>query len=434
MARASPAAALLLAVSAVLAFHSAGAAALDADALSQRYRNWHYFPDWVIPPLCMNPFTCKSNATSRVTDVFQIVQLPEEPGLWRAFYLQFDGIGYETYSASSLDMVHFDLADPTLIPGQPGCIASPRAGRPPLADAKPVKGDADWGGITFIGPLLQNYTVGAPAVLRRTSNGKLWYAAGGYPGTGYEAGAGADFIFESADGLNWKHAVPHTPFLDPVPAHGAAPWESNVIYAPFLFPALDGSLGDFYNAQRQGGLEESGAAYLPGGAEALPGWDAATNTSLWRRDAANPLLPNDVNASFQASDPKVFYDAEQGVWINLYFCNGDYKEPPYAGGANICIAFSLDQRQWVKSSTPLYAHGGHPKGYDAEHAHKVWLTTNPATGVQCEWRGGGGGALGRRRPIAARLAHATPIPPPHTHPLQISTTLACLAGGGASCS
>jgi hypothetical protein len=89
-------------------------------------------------------------------------------------------------------MVHFDLADPTLIPGQPGCVASPRAGRPPLADAKPVKGDADWGGITFIGPLLQNYTVGAPAVLRRTSNGKLWYAAGGYPGTGYEAGAGAE--------------------------------------------------------------------------------------------------------------------------------------------------------------------------------------------------------------------------------------------------
>jgi hypothetical protein len=323
-----------------------------------------------------------------------------------------DGVGYETYSASTLDMVHFDLADPTLIPGQPGCVASPRAGRPPLADAKPVKGDSDWGGITFIGPLLQNYTVGAPAVLRRTSSGSLWYAAGGYPGTGYEVGAGADFIFESADGLNWRHAVPHTPFLDPVPAHGAGPWESNVIYAPFLFPALDGSLGDFYNAQRAGGLEESGAAYLPGGAEALPGWDAATNTSLWRRDAANPLLPNDVNASYQAADPKVFYDAEQGVWINIYFCNGGYKEPPYAGGANICIAFSLDQREWVKSSTPLYAHGGHPKGYDAEHAHKVWLTTNPATGVQCEWGG--------RGPAAAGLRGAAPRPLPAPQPLLLT--------------
>jgi hypothetical protein len=355
----------------------AARAPLDPDALSQRYRGWHYYPDWIIPPLCMNPFTCHANATSNVTDVFQLVQLPEEPGLWRAFYLQFDGIGYETYSASSLDMVHFDLADPTLIRGQPGCVVSPRAGRPPTADVKPVKGDLDWGGITFIGPLLENYTVGAPSVLRRTSNGRLWYAAGGYPGTGYENGAGADFIFTSVNGLDWVHATPHTPFLDPLPAHGAQPWESSVIYAPFLFPALDGSLGDFYNAQRPGGCEESGAAYLPGGAEALPGFDAATNSSLWRRDPANPLLPNDASATYQASDPKVWYDSVQDVWILIYFCNGDGT----GGGADICIAFSADQKEWLKSSTPLYAHGGHPRGYDSEHAHKVWLTADPATGI-----------------------------------------------------
>jgi hypothetical protein len=72
---------------AVLLAAATSAAALDPDALSQRYRNWHYYPDWIIPPLCMNPFTCKANASGGVTDVFQLVQLPEEPGMWRAFYL-----------------------------------------------------------------------------------------------------------------------------------------------------------------------------------------------------------------------------------------------------------------------------------------------------------------------------------------------------------
>ena len=100
------------------------------------------------------------------------------------------------------------------------------------------------------------------------------------------------------------------------------------------------------------------------------------------------------------------------MWILLYFCSGAYHHPPYAGGANICIAFSLDQREWVKSSTPLYAHGGHPKGYDAEHAHKVWLTTNPATGVQCEWGG--------RGPAAAGLRGAAPRPLPAPQPLLLT--------------
>jgi hypothetical protein len=362
-----------------------GVLALDADALSQRYRNWHYYPDWIIPPICLNPFTCKSNTSQTTTDVVQVFQIPgDTPGLWRAVYLQFDGTGYETYMATSSDMVSFNLSNPTLAPGQPGCIFSPRAGRPPLAGYKPQNGEFDFGGITFIGPLLDNYTVGAPATLKKTSKGSMWYAYGAYPSFGYESGPGADGMASSQDGMNWVRASPKA-IVDTVAGHGAQPWESKQVYAPFLFPALDGSLGDFYNAANAGGHEQSGVAYLPGGAEALPGFDFATNTSLWVRDPANPLITNDVNASYQAADPKVFYDAEQGVWINIYFCNGNYPTPPYAGGANICMAFSTDQKVWVKASTPIYAHGGHPKGYDSEHAHKSWLTTDPKTGIQCEF-------------------------------------------------
>ena len=356
------------------------AAALDPDALSARYRGWRYYPEWIIPPVCLNPFTCATNTSQTTTDVFQLWQTPDNPGVWRGVYLQYDGRGYETYMATSTDMVNFNLSNPTLVPGQPGAIFSPRAGRPPLdGQPKPADGDFDFGGQTFIGPLLENYTVGAPAVLRKTSKGVYWYAYGAYPTFGYESAPGADGLAFSADGLHWTRAAPRA-FVDTVAAHGAQPWEARQVYAPFLFPALDGRLGDMYNAADAAGNEQSGAAYLPGGAEALPGFDAATNASLWVRDAANPLLPLDANATHQAADPKVFWDAQQGVWIMIYFCNGG-GAPPFAGGANICVAFSLDQRDWAKASTPIYAHGGHPRGYDAEHAHKAWLTADPATGI-----------------------------------------------------
>jgi hypothetical protein len=368
-------------VASALSVSGTNALALDPDALSQRYRNWHYYPEWIIPPICLNPFSCPTNTTSKVTDVFQLWQTPDSPGVWRGVYLQYDGKGYETYMATSSDMVHFNLSNPTLAPGQPGIIFSPRAERPPLdGQPKPVNGEFDFGGITFIGPLLENYTVGAPAVLRKTSKGLYWYAYGAYPSFGYESAPGADGLAYSYDGLHWTRASSH-PFTDTLVAHGAQPWEAHQVYAPFLFPALDGSLGDMYNAASDKSNEQSGATYLAGGAEALPGFDPETNASLWVRDSANPLLTNDnVSAGFQAADPKVFWDAQQSVWIMIYFCNGG-GNAPYAGGANICIAFSLDQRNWLKASTPIYGHGGHPNGYDSEHAHKAWLTADPVTGT-----------------------------------------------------
>lgn len=359
------------------------------------------YPDWVIPPICLNPFTCKTNTSQSTVDVFQVWSTPEDPSTFRGTYLQFDGLGYETYMATSSDMVHFDLANPTLAAGQPGAIFSPRAGRPPLdGQPKPAQGEFDWGGITFIGPLLDNYTVGAPSVLKRTSKGKFWYAYGAYPGFGYESAPGADGLAFSEDALHWTRASA-TAFMDT--KRNASRWEDHQVYAPFLFPALDGSLGDFYNAGTDSGVECSGAAYLAGGAEALPGFDPATNASLWARDPANPLLPNDGNATYQASDPKVFWDAEQRAWVMFYFCNGAYKEAPFKGGANICVAFSADQRKWAKSSTPIYAHGGHPKGYDSMHAHKVWLSAKGGvlylyyTGV---FGGGRGILLLTSQPIA----------------------------------
>ena len=350
---------------------AATAAGLDPDALSQRYRNWTYFPTWVIPPACLNAATCAAhcNTTSGVgctTDVAQVVQLPEEvgSGKWRAFYLQFDGVGYETYSASSTDMVHFKLDDPTLVPGQPGIVYSPREGRPPMNDVKPAQGEWDYGSQTFIGPLLTDYNVSATRVLRRaTPDHSYWYAYGAYPQRNvYEPAPGADGFASSQDGLNWVRRTPHAT-VDTLADHGAQAWESGQVYAPFIIPAPDGTLADFYNAGGAGGREQSGAAYLPGGADALPGYDFSINASLWVRDPANPTLPNDKVASFQASDPKVFFDDAQGVWVMIYFCNGGTP----GGGASICVAFSSDQRSWAKAAEPIYGNGGHPAGLDKCH-------------------------------------------------------------------
>lgn len=72
--------------------------------------------------------------------------------------------------------------------------------------------------------------------------------------------------------------------VDTLAAHGAQPWEQGQVYAPFIIPAPDGTLADFYNAGSGSGNEQSGAAYLPGGADALPGYDFTINASLWVRE------------------------------------------------------------------------------------------------------------------------------------------------------
>ena len=377
---------------AALAALLCAAAALDPDALSQRYRNWSYYPDWVIEPLCMNPGcnqTSQCNTAQKrpgspfagcFSDCFSLVQLPREAaaGVFRAFYLQWDGVGYETYSARTTDMVHFDTSDPTLAPGQPGVVFSPRAGRPPLGDAKPAEGDFDFGGAAFIGPLVADYNVTATRVLQRAANESLWYAYFAQPTRpGLEPPPGADGFAASADGLNWRRAAAR-PFLDVDPAHGAKAWESGQIYAPFVAPAPGGALAVFYNAVGNNSAgkhtEESGQAYLDGGAAALPGV-GADGASLWRRDARNPTLPNNALGTSMASDPKIYFDAQQGVWVMIYFCYGGTK----TGGACICAAFSDDQVSWAPASTPLYVNGGHPNGLDKCHAHKAWLTGDGKT-------------------------------------------------------
>ncbi len=79
--------------------------------------------------------------------------------------------------------------------------------------------------------LLLADTVGAPAVLRKTSKGMYWYAYGAYPSFGYESAPGADGLAYSSDGLHWTRAAPRA-FVDTVVAHGAQPWEMHSVGGP----------------------------------------------------------------------------------------------------------------------------------------------------------------------------------------------------------
>jgi hypothetical protein len=77
--------------------------------------------------------------------------------------------------------------------------------------------------------------------------------------------------------------------------------------------------------------------------------------------------PPDSIDSQMASDPKVYWDEVQNVWVCFYFALGGGTQ----GHADIAVAFSIDLIKWDKDPVPLYKAGGHPAGIDGDHAHKV---------------------------------------------------------------
>jgi hypothetical protein len=390
------------AVAVLLLSRAAAAAApapIPADAWAAAYRNWSYFPDYVIPPSCVDPATCAApyiNLPDAFTDCFTVwsvadphAPVPPSPR-YVASYIFYDGVGYQTAVAYSDDLVHFTQP---LAPA--GILFGPRTSWP----AAP--GEFDYGGADATGFLMSDYNVTAPRVLARAPGGRFWLAYFGQPTRGaLEPPPGATGLASSADGFSWRRETP-VPILDTAAAHGAGPWERVQIYAPFLVLGPNGSVTNFYNAK--GATEQSGFATLPGGAAALPGLRG--NASLWTRSAANPVLRNGAADAFDAryaSDPKVFWDAslgDAGAWVMLYFGVGSGR----FSGASICVAFSLDGVAWTKASAPLYLPGGHPKGLDAAHAHKAWLTVD-ATGRKYLYYTG---AAGARRGIL--LLTSTPL-------------------------
>ena len=289
---------------------------------------------------------------------------------YRMTYLFFNNsgkgsFGYEAALATSADLLNWEFNKG----GDRGVVFK----------RNPVKGTYDYGGVTFGGMHFQNASLRSRRLLKKVG-GRYHALYGCYPSRdGYEAGNGGQGVAYSKDGVQWERVSQTVPVLTGGSSKLKA-WESEVVYEPFLVEPQEGVFLDFYNARgiNEYGkrAEESGLASLnlsvspPAGP--FPGITATGTRSAWvREDGVSPVLPSGAPGSADtamASDPKVFWDEEQRVWVCFYFGLGDATH----GHADVLVAFARDlEGPWYKDPEPLYKAGGHPMGIDQQHAHKI---------------------------------------------------------------
>ncbi len=297
------------------------------DVWSAPLRNWHYWPDHVIPA---NP-RIEGFGDIEGTDVPTVYQLPGDEK-WYMSFVGFNGKGYQSFVAVSDDLVHWKQLG--------------------LAMGFGPEGEFDHGGCVIGAYLYESYDLKAPRVLKKR-NGKYWTLYGSYPRQGgYELRPGYEGVAISDDGLRWRRAKPG--YILSVHDSDRGEWEKDCIYMPWLVEH-EGKFYNFYNAAN-GSYEQMGVA-------------TSTNLLNWIRYSGNPIVrnrPGGYDDKF-SSDGKVFRDGDH--WVMLYFGVGH-------GGAHIMAAFSRDLLHWTAHSEPLYKAGGNPSGLDRRHAHKVSLVYN----------------------------------------------------------
>ena len=292
------------------------------------YRNWHYYPDHVIPAEpSISGFERFKN-----TDCPTIYQITGDPKYYMSF-IGFDGQGYNSFVAESVDLIHWSNYRHAFGFGPEGAF--------------------DHGGRVVGAYLYESNDIRAPRFLKR-KDGRYWTLYGAYPRQGgYELRPGYEGVATSDDGLTWRRAKDE-PILS-VHDPDCAEWEQDCIYQPWLVEHR-GRYFNFYNAAH-GGIESTGLAF-------------STNLTDWMRYPANPIVsvrPDNWDSQF-ASDPKVYRDGDH--WTMFYFGVGK-------GGAHIMIAFSRDLVHWRACPEPLYKAGGNPNGLDSQYAHKTSLIYRP---------------------------------------------------------
>ncbi|HOZ48294.1 MAG TPA: hypothetical protein PLO37_06210 [Candidatus Hydrogenedentes bacterium] len=295
------------------------------DGWATPFRGWHYHPDHVVPPSPGDGLG------------FQMVDCPlvwQHGDQWRMFYTGFDGQGYQTALAVSDDLVHWTPKGLAMGFGAPDTF--------------------DHGGVAFCALLFDSYDLKAGRRLKRY-DGKYWALYSCYPKQGgYEIRPGAEGAAWSEDGETWHRASETTPILS---VEGAADWEKDCIYAPWLVE-YGGRFWNFYNAAK-GSIEQMGIV-------------TSADLLHWTRYADNPVVRNGGPGAYDeqfCSDGKVLRDGDH--WLMFYFGVG-------RGGAHIMLAGSRDLDHWTSHPEPLYKAGGNPSGLDRKYAHKISLVYNQA--------------------------------------------------------
>ena len=134
---------------------------IDADSVkrwSAPYRNWHYYPEHVIPA---QP-NIHGFENVRSTDVPTAFQLPDAK-TWHMTFVGFDGDGYQSFVADSDDLVNWSNMR--------------------LAMGYGPEGAFDHGGVVLGAFLYDDYNVKAQRILKR-HEGKYWSLYGAYPRQG----------------------------------------------------------------------------------------------------------------------------------------------------------------------------------------------------------------------------------------------------------
>jgi len=297
---------------------------------SEPYRDWHYYPEHVIPA---DP-EIKDFEAVYMTDVPTVFQLPGDEK-WFMTFIGFDGLGYQSFIAESEDLVHWSNIR--------------------LAMGYGPEGEFDYGGVVLGAYLYEDYDIKSARLLKK-KDGKFYSLYGAYPRQGgYELRPGYEGIAMSENGISWNRAKDE-PILS-VYQEDCGEWEKDCIYQPWLIEH-EGLYFNFYNAAN-GKVEQLGMA-------------TSSNLLDWKRYKKNPVIPVGPKGSYNeifSSDAKIFWDKDH--WAAFFFGVGK-------GGAHIMMAFSKDLINWIVDPVPIYKAGGNPSGIDQKYAHKISLVWNPS--------------------------------------------------------
>ena len=309
----------------------------DIHQYSKKYRCWQHHPSHIISPDVNIP----GHEGIQMVDVPTVYQLPAGDDLFYMSFVGYDGIGYQSFVAESIDLLHWSNYRLALGYGEEGSF--------------------DFGGSVLGAYLYESYDIDAPRILKKM-NGKFYSLYGAYSRKGgYEIDPGAQGLASSKDGLVWKREKDES-ILSIFGPGTVKDWEKSSIYQPCLVEH-DEVYYNFYNAKE------------------MPQWieqiGLATSNDLhsWIRHEDNPVLQvskrtdGTMNDGFDtqfAADAKVFWDSDEKHWVMLYFGVGK-------GGAHIMVAYSKDLIQWVRDPIPLYTAGSNPSGLDKQYAHKISL-------------------------------------------------------------
>lgn len=251
-------------------------------------------------------------------------------GKFYMMYVGFDGEGYQTALATSIDLIRWSRE----------AVILERTDDPSRWDYVGAAGS--W-------ILLNSNDLYETPTLKKV-DGRYWMVYHSYPEFGYEAGGAKMGLAwcEDEDLLTWHR------LKEPIFSYEeGGEWERAGLYKCCVVEE-DGKYRMFYNAKNR------------------PDWPWTEETGLavsedlrhWTRHEANPVIPVTPGTFYGQyfSDPCIRYDRRSGYWINFGFG----FDGVHAQGA---LAVSKDLERWEVAPEPWIPRGG-PGELDETHAHK----------------------------------------------------------------